>query len=68
MKGAVLNYTRTLAGMRLGKADAGCFDTLMISAYGQMLALPQLAQVSVAGSNHLAVSVYDPSVCGMLLK
>ncbi|OQS01513.1 ribosome-recycling factor [Achlya hypogyna] len=62
MKGAVLNYTKVLAAMRPGQADAGIFDNLMLSAYGQMVPLPQLGQVSVVGPHELAVTVYDPSL------
>ncbi|OQR89535.1 ribosome-recycling factor [Thraustotheca clavata] len=62
MKGAVLNYTKVISAMRPGQADAGIFDNLMLSAYGQMVPLPQLGQVSVVGSHELAVSIYDPSL------
>ncbi|RHY29204.1 hypothetical protein DYB32_005342 [Aphanomyces invadans] len=62
MRGAVANYIKVLAAMRPGQADAGIFDSLMVSAYGQMASLSQLAQVSVVGPTELAVSVYDPSV------
>ncbi|EQC38840.1 hypothetical protein SDRG_03798 [Saprolegnia diclina VS20] len=62
MKGAVLNYTKVLSAMRPGQADAGIFDNLMLSAYGQMVPLPQLGQVSVVGSHELAITVYDPSM------
>ncbi|ETV95310.1 ribosome recycling factor [Aphanomyces invadans] len=62
MRGAVANYIKVLAAMRPGQADAGIFDSLMVSAYGQMASLSQLAQVSVVGPTELAVSVYDPSL------
>lgn len=62
MTGAVLNFTRALAQMRPGRADAGIFDELRVQAYGQHVALSQLAQVSVSGSHSLSVSVYDPSL------
>lgn len=62
MTGAVLNFTRALAQMRPGKADAGLFDELRVPAYGQHVALAQLAQVSVSGPHSLSVAVYDPSL------
>lgn len=62
MTGAVLNFTRQLNQMRPGKADAGAFDDLSVQAYGQHVALSQLAQVAVSGSHSLSVMVYDPSV------
>lgn len=62
MTGAVLNFTRQLNQMRPGKADAGIFDDLNVQAYGQYVALSQVAQVSVSGSHSLSLTVYDPSV------
>ena len=62
MKGAVVNFTRTLRQMRPGRADAGIFDELHVQAYGQHVPLAQVAQVSVVSSHALSVSVYDPSV------
>lgn len=62
MTGAVLNFTRQLNQMRPGKADAGIFDDLNVQAYGQYVALSQLAQVAVSGTHSLSVTVYDPSV------
>ena len=65
MKGAVVNFTRTLRQMRPGRADAGIFDELHVQAYGQHVPMAQLAQVSVVSSHALSVSVYDPSVGGV---
>uniref|UniRef100_M4BNY4 Ribosome recycling factor domain-containing protein n=1 Tax=Hyaloperonospora arabidopsidis (strain Emoy2) TaxID=559515 RepID=M4BNY4_HYAAE len=62
MKGAVVNFTRTLRQMRPGRADAGIFDELHVQAYGQHVPMAQLAQVSVVSSHALSVSVYDPSL------
>jgi hypothetical protein len=62
MRGAIANYIKVLGGMRPGQANAGIFDNLMISAYGQVVPLPQLGQVSVVNSTELAVTVYNASV------
>ncbi|ETV76148.1 ribosome recycling factor [Aphanomyces astaci] len=62
MRGAVANYIKVLSAMRPGQADAGIFDSLMVSAYGQMASLTELAQVSVVGPTELAVTIYDPSL------
>lgn len=62
MTGAVLNFTRQLNQMRPGKADAGIFDDLNVQAYGQYVALSQVAQVAVSGSHSLSLTIYDPSV------
>ncbi|KAF0688163.1 Aste57867_20196 [Aphanomyces stellatus] len=62
MRGAVANYIKVLSAMRPGQADASIFDSLVVSAYGQMASLSQLAQVSVVGTHELAVTVYDPSL------
>lgn len=62
MAGGVLHFTRALAQMRPGRADAGIFDELRVPAYGQHVPLAQVAQVAVSGSHSLSVSVYDPSV------
>ncbi|KAJ0388848.1 hypothetical protein ATCC90586_011462 [Pythium insidiosum] len=65
MNGAVLQFTRTLAQMRPGRADAGMFDELHVPAYGQHVPLSQVAQVSVSGSHAVTVNIYDPSVRGL---
>lgn len=62
MTGAVLNFTRQLNQMRPGKADAGIFDDLNVQAYGQYVALSQVAQVAVSGTHSLSLTIYDPSV------
>ncbi|TMW56310.1 hypothetical protein Poli38472_008958 [Pythium oligandrum] len=62
MHGAVLQFTRALCQMRPGKADAGMFDDLHVQAYGQHVALSQVAQVSVSGTHSVSVNVYDPSL------
>jgi hypothetical protein len=62
MTGAVVNFTRALSQMRPGRADAGIFDELHVQAYGQHVPLAQVAQVAVAGTHALSVTVYDPSV------
>ncbi|ETP47704.1 ribosome recycling factor [Phytophthora nicotianae P10297] len=62
MNGAVVNFTRTLSQMRPGRADAGIFDELHVQAYGQHVPLAQVAQVAVAGTHALNVTVYDPSL------
>ncbi|DBA01826.1 TPA: hypothetical protein N0F65_002942 [Lagenidium giganteum] len=62
MHGGVVNFTRALSQMRPGKADAGIFDSVHVQAYGQHVALSQVAQVSVSGTYSLAVTIYDPSL------
>ncbi|KAF1774862.1 Arginine repressor C-terminal-like domain [Phytophthora cactorum] len=62
MNGAVVNFTRALSQMRPGRADAGIFDELHVPAYGQHVPLAQVAQVAVAGTHALSVTVYDPSL------
>ncbi|OWZ17050.1 Ribosome-recycling factor [Phytophthora megakarya] len=62
MNGAVVSFTRALSQMRPGRADAGIFDELHVQAYGQHVPLAQVAQVAVAGTHALSVSVYDPSL------
>ncbi|KAG6574556.1 ribosome recycling factor [Phytophthora cinnamomi] len=62
MTGAVVSFTRALSQMRPGRADAGIFDELHVQAYGQHVPLAQVAQVAVAGTHALSVSVYDPSL------
>ncbi|POM78035.1 Ribosome-recycling factor [Phytophthora palmivora] len=62
MNGAVVSFTRALSQMRPGRADAGIFDELHVQAYGPHVPLAQVAQVAVAGTHALSVSVYDPSL------
>lgn len=68
MHGGIQQFTRALAQMRPGRADAGIFDTLHVQAYGQHVPLAQVAQVSVVGSYALSVNVYDPSLVAEIKK
>ncbi|KAG3078519.1 hypothetical protein PI124_g19882 [Phytophthora idaei] len=68
MNGAVVNFTRALSQMRPGRADAGIFDELHVPAYGQHVPLAQVAQVAVAGTHALSVTVYDPSLMSDVKK
>jgi hypothetical protein len=63
MSGGVVNFSRALSQMRPGKADAGVFDALHVTAYGQHVPLAQVAQVTVSGTHSLSVNIYDPAVC-----
>ncbi|TDH65411.1 hypothetical protein CCR75_002019 [Bremia lactucae] len=62
MKGAVVNFMRALNQMRPSCADGGIFDELHVQAYGHHVLLAQVAQVAIAGTHALSVTVYDASL------
>jgi len=49
-------------GLRTGRAAPAILDSIMISAYGSMMPLKQVGNVSVEDARTLRVSAYDASI------
>ncbi len=49
-------------GLRTGRAAPGLLDSIMVSAYGSMMPLKQVGNVSVEDARTLRVSAYDASI------
>lgn len=59
MEGAIANLKLEFSGLRTGRASVNMLEPVMVSAYGAMMPLNQVAGVSVPESRMLSVSVWD---------
>lgn len=59
MEGALDRLKHDYAGLRTGRASAGMLDPIQVDAYGSMMPLNQLANVTVPEPRTLMVSVWD---------
>ncbi len=68
MEKAVENSRREFAAIRTGKASAALLDTVRVEAYGQQMALNQVASVSAPEPRLLLVTPYDKSQAKLIEK
>lgn len=68
MTKAIGAYTRELAGIRAGKANASLLDRITVDYYGAPTPINQLAGVSVPEARLLVIQPYDKSVLGEIEK
>lgn len=59
MDGAVSSLRTEFSGLRTGRANTALLDNITIEAYGSMMPLNQVANVSVPEARMLVVSVWD---------
>ncbi|MGH6865449.1 MAG: ribosome recycling factor [Methyloceanibacter sp.] len=64
MRGAVAVLRQEFSGLRTGRASAGLLDPIMVMAYGNPMALNQLASVNVPEPRMITVQVWDKSQVG----
>ncbi len=62
MQGAIHSLKQELGGLRTGRASASLLDPIHVEAYGQQMALNQLATVSVPEPRMISVQVWDRSM------
>ena len=62
MDKAVESYKKDLSGLRVGRASSSMLDPINVNAYGSLLPLNQISNVSVPESRLLLVSVWDNSL------
>lgn len=62
MKKALESTRRELAGVRTGKATPALLDTVKVEAYGQLMSLKELGQVSAPEPRLLVVQPYDKAL------
>lgn len=53
---------KDFAGLRTGRASTGLLDSIMVDAYGSMVPLNQVGNVSVQGAQMLTVQVWDKNL------
>ena len=61
MEKALDVFKQELAGLRVGRASAALVEPIMVEAYGQRMALVQLATISVPAPRLIAIQVWDQS-------
>lgn len=68
MTKAIQAYTRELASIRAGRANASLLDRITVDYYGAPTPINQLAGVSVPEARLLVIQPYDKSVLGDIEK
>ncbi len=68
MHGAVESLKSDLSGLRTGRASAHLLDPIHVEAYGQTMALNQLATVSIPQPRMISVQVWDRSMLNAVEK
>ena len=68
MQGALSVLKTELNGLRTGRASAHLLDPIHVEAYGQSMALNQLATVSIPQPRMLSVQVWDRSMVNAVEK
>ncbi len=61
-------FKRDLNGLRTGRASSSLLDPIMVSAYGAMMPIAQVASVNVLDSRTISVSVWDKGMVGAVDK
>lgn len=62
MNKAIDSLTKTLAGVRTGKANPSILNGVSVSYYGMMTPISQMAQISASDPQTIAIKPYDKSV------
>lgn len=68
MTKAIQAYTRSLASIRAGRANASLLDRLVVDYYGAPTPVNQLAGISVPEARLLVIQPYDKSILGDIEK
>ena len=68
MQGALSVLKTELNGLRTGRASAHLLDPIHVEAYGQSMALNQLATVSIPQPRMISVQVWDRSMLSAVEK
>ena len=68
MQGAVQLLKQEIGGLRTGRASPNLLEPVHVEAYGQAMALNQLATISVPEPRMLSVHVWDKAMVGAVDK
>ena len=68
MQGAVASLRHDLGSLRTGRAAPSLLDPIQVEAYGQSMAMNQVATVTVPEARLLSVSVWDRSMVAAVEK
>ncbi|WP_455477397.1 ribosome recycling factor [Bartonella sp. B41] len=64
MSGAISAFKHELNGLRTGRASTSLLDSLTVDAYGSVVPINQVANISVPEPRMLSVSVWDKTMVG----
>ncbi|ABM45147.1 ribosome-recycling factor [Bartonella bacilliformis Peru38] len=64
MDGAISAFKHELSGLRTGRASASLLEPLTVEAYGSVVPIKQVANISVLEPRMLSVSVWDKTMVG----
>lgn len=68
MNKSVASFTRELASIRAGRANASLLDRITVDYYGAPTPINQLAGISVPEARLLVITPYDKSILGEIEK
>ncbi|HJH11513.1 MAG TPA: ribosome recycling factor [Metalysinibacillus jejuensis] len=68
MEKSISSYTRELASIRAGRANASLLDRIEVEYYGAPTPLNQMAGISVPEARLLVIQPYDKTVLGEIEK
>ena len=68
MEKAIGAYTRELASIRAGRANASLLDKISVDYYGAPTPINQLAGISVPEARLLVIQPYDKTILGEIEK
>ncbi|MCU9612075.1 ribosome recycling factor [Caldibacillus lycopersici] len=68
MSKAISAYTRELASIRAGRANASLLDRIVVDYYGAPTPVNQLASISVPEARMLVIQPYDKTILGDIEK
>ncbi|AQX28132.1 MULTISPECIES: ribosome recycling factor [unclassified Bartonella] len=66
MEGAISSFKHELSSLRTGRASASFLEHLTVEAYGSVVPINQVANISVPESRMLSVSVWDKTMIGVV--
>lgn len=64
MEGAISAFKHELGGLRTGRASISLLEPIEVDAYGSVVPINQVANISVPEPRMLSVSVWDKSMVG----
>lgn len=68
MEGAINQLSKEFSGLRTGRASASLLEHVQVEAYGGMVPISQVGNVTVPEPRLLAVKVYDKSLVNAVAK
>ena len=59
---SIESLKKDFSGLRTGRASTGLLDSIMVDAYGSMVPINQVGNVSVPEARMLSVNVWDKNL------